>query len=288
MILNRDILSQKDGRRKLVNVGMMVLLLIGTLITVVPLFNIFMYIVQQGASAIDWDFLTKLPAPVGEKGGGMGNAILGSLMMVGLASAIGIPWGVATGIYLSEYGKGKLATILRFSIDILTSIPSVVIGLFAYAMIVMKTKSFSAYAGGFALSIIMIPIIARTTEELMRLVPTHIREAGLGLGISRWKVILRIVFKGSLGGVMTGIMLAIARATGETAPLLLTALNSNFWPTDLSRPTASLPVLIYTYAISPFAEWHEKAWAAALLLMAFIFVLNLITRLLIGGKKESR
>jgi phosphate transport system permease protein len=218
----------------------------------------------------------------------MANAMLGSLVMIALASAVGIPMGIAGGVYLSEYGPGKLASTLRFSIDLLASIPSIIIGLFAYAMLVLPMKRFSALAGGLALAIIMIPTVARTTEELLRLVPIHIREAGLALGIPRWRVTLSVVLRGALGGIMTGVMLAVARAGGETAPLLLTALNSQFWFKGVDQPVASLPVQIYNYAISPYDDWHRQAWAAALILVLFVFILNLITRLLIRRQPMAK
>lgn len=269
-------------RRKLTNHGMLLLLLSATVLSIVPLFSIFMYVVKQGISAFNWDFFTKLPVPVGELGGGMANAIAGSAVLLGMACLIGIPWGIASGVYLSEYGRGsKLATWLRFSIDILASVPSIIVGIFAYAVFVVPLKRFSAYAGAGALAVIMIPIVARTTEELLKLVPVHIREAGLALGIPRWKVTLMIVLRGSASAILTGVMLAIARAAGETAPLLFTALNNRFWPTGLDQPTSSLPVQIYTYAISPYEDWHRQAWAGALLLVLLILSLNLATRMLL-------
>jgi phosphate transport system permease protein len=206
-------------------------------------------------------------------------------MLITIASAIGIPWGVGTGIYLSEYGKGKLGTLVRFSADVLSSVPSIVIGLFAYALIVIPMKRFSALAGGAALGIIMIPTVARTTEELLKLVPVHIREAGLALGLPRWKVILRIILRGAKNGIVTGIILALARISGETAPLIFTALNNRFWSFALDQPTASLPVQIYSYAVSPYEEWHKQAWAGAFLLLIVVFLLNAITRILLREKK---
>ena len=279
LLRSRDPLALRDFRRKLVNVFMVAVLFMMALIAVVPLVNIFVYVARQGWPALNHNFITQLPKPVGETGGGMANALVGTMILVGLASLIGVPIGVGTGIYLSEYGRGKFPATLRFIIDLMTSIPSIIIGLFVYVLLVIPMKGFSAYAGGVSLAIIMIPTIARTTEELLRLVPQHIREAGLALGIPRWKVTLRIVVRGSVGGIMTGVMLAIARAAGETAPLLLTALNNRFWATSLKEPISSLSVQIYTYAISPFDDWHHQAWAAALLLVGFVFVLNLTTRL---------
>ena len=276
-------------RRKVVNFAMISALVAATCVALVPLFSVFLYVLKSGAPALTPEFFTSLPRPVGETGGGMAHAILGTGTLVAIASLIGIPVGVAAGVFLSEYGKGKVAAILRFSIDLLTSIPSIIIGVFVYGVIVVPMKHFSGFAGGLSLAIIMVPIVARTTEEILRLVPVHIREAGLALGIPRWKVILRVVLQGSLGGITTGVMLAVARAAGETAPLIFTAFGSQFWARSLNQPTPSLPVQIYTYAISPYDEWHQQAWAGALVLVVFVFVMNLVTRLALrssGGGRE--
>jgi phosphate transport system permease protein len=284
--IKRPKLSQWDFRRKIINRFFMGLLVLASVLAIVPLLSVFVYVFQQGFPALNWAFFTNLPAPVGETGGGMGNAVIGTLILVGLAAVIGVPVGISAGIYLSEYGIGKIAASLRFSIDLLASVPSIIIGLFAYALLVIPLKSFSAYAGSAALAVIMIPTIARSTEELLKLVPTHIREAGLALGIPRWKVIVKIVLRGSLSGIMTGVMLSVARAAGETAPLLFTALNSRFWPSGLRAPIASLPVQIYTYAISPYDDWHHQAWAGALLLVGSVFIFNLLTRLALRGSNS--
>jgi phosphate transport system permease protein len=277
-----------DFKRKQMNRFFMLLLGLATLVALVPLFSVFIYVFNHGFAALNWDFFTRLPAPVGEAGGGLGNAVLGTLILVGLASLIGIPIGVSAGIYLSEYGRGKLASTLRFTIDLLSSVPSIIVGLFAYAILVVPLGRFSAYAGGAALAVIMIPTVARSTEELLKLVPNHIREAGLALGIPRWKVILRVVVRGALSGIMTGVMLSIARAAGETAPLLFTALNSQYWPKALDQPISSLPVQIYTYAISPYEDWHRQAWAGALLLVLSVFLFNILTRLVLRRPARSR
>jgi phosphate transport system permease protein len=277
--LVRDRLAIRDFRRKQTNRFFVALLALAAALAIVPLLSVFAYVIQQGHGALSWSFFTHLPAPVGELGGGMGNAVLGTLVLVSLASVAGVPIGIACGVYLAEYGYGKIASYLRFTIDLMASVPSIIVGLFAYAVIVIPMHHFSSFAGGFALAVIMIPTIARSTEELLKLVPVHIREAGLALGIPRWKVILRIVLRGSLGGITTGVMLSVARAAGETAPLLFTALNSQYWPKSLNQPISSLPVQIYTYAISPYEEWHQQAWAGALLLVGFVFVLNLMMRL---------
>ncbi len=221
---------------------------------------------------------------MGEQGGGMSNAIVGSGILLALACTIGIPWGIASGIYLSEYKDGFTSRFLRFMTDLLTSVPSIIIGLFVYALLVVPFHGYSAYAGGVALAIIIVPIVARTTEEILKLMPVHIREAGLALGLPRWKVILRIVLPGSLGGVMTGLMLAIARVAGETAPLLFTSFSNNFGFRGLSQPTASLPVQIFNFATSHDDTWRQKAWTGALVLVLFVFILNLTTRTLLARR----
>jgi phosphate transport system permease protein len=284
----RDQLSARDGRRKLKNQFMRGLLFLMAVIAIAPLISVFAYVVQQGFPAMSWSFFTHPPAPIGETGGGMANAMLGTLILISLASVAGIPIGISAGLFLSEYGRGKLASILRFSIDLLSGIPSIIIGLFAYAVLVMPMHRFSAYAGGAALAVLMIPTVARTTEELLRLVPGHIREAGLALGIPRWKVILFVVLRGSLGGISTGVILGVARAAGETAPLLFTALSSSYWPKGLDQPIASLPVQIYTYAISPYEEWHQQAWAGAFILVMFVFLMNLTSRVVIRRQPAGK
>lgn len=269
---------------------MMALLAAATTLALIPLFSVFFYVLHQGAPALDMDFFTKLPKPVGETGGGMANSLLGTVTLVFLASLLGVPWGIATGLYLSEYGKGRLSHLVRFSADMLASIPSIIIGLFVYALIVMTMKRFSAMAGGLALGILMIPTVARSTEELLKIVPGHIREAGLALGLPRWKVTLWIVLKGSRGAIVTAIMLSVARVAGETAPLLFTAFNNRFWQAGLDQPISSLPVQIYTYAISPYEDWHRQAWAGAFVLVMLVFTMNLITRFVLsaGGKARTR
>ncbi len=281
-------LQRFDSRRRWKNRFMLCLLSAFTLLAILPFVGILVYLVENGWPALSWNLFTNLPKPVGETGGGIANAVVGSVAMVALASLVGIPLGTLTGAYLSEFGQGKVATGLRFSCDLLVSVPSIIIGLFAYTVIVVPMKGFSAYAGAFALLMIQVPMVTRTTEEILKLVPQHLREAGLALGIPRWKVILRIVLRGSLAGLSTGVMLALARILGETAPLLFTAFNNRFWAESLNQPTASLPVLIYTYAISPYEDWHAQAWAAALVLVIFVLLLNISTRLIIGRRTGSR
>jgi phosphate transport system permease protein len=261
--------------------GLLGLLAIGA---AVPFGFISWYVLQKGAGALDWAFFTELPKGPGDTGGGMANAMLGSLTLIILASAIGIPWGLASGIYLAEYGRGRTAQGLRFAIDLLASTPSIVVGIFVYGLIVIRF-GFSAYAGALSLAIIMLPVIARSAEEILKLVPGHLREAGLALGVPRWKVLLRIVIPGSLSGLLTGIMLAIARAVGETAPLLFTSLGNQYFARGLAQPTASLPVQIYNFAKSGYPDLERQAWAGALVLVFFVFILNLATRFMVRPRR---
>jgi phosphate transport system permease protein len=250
-----------------------------TLVAVGALAIILSYIAMRGISAINFRFLVDTPKPVGE-GGGIGNAIVGSAVLLALACAIGIPIGIATGVYLSEIGRDWFGNIVRFLIDTLTGIPSIVTGVFIYALIVLKMRHFSALAGGIALALIMIPIVARTTEEMIKLVPHSLREGALALGAPQWRVTLGVVLPAAGSGIATGAMLAIARVSGETAPLLFTAFGSRFFPSGLNEPIASLTVQIYNYAISPYDEWHAQAWAATLVLMSLILTINIVVRFL--------
>lgn len=284
----RKRLSARDGSRKVMNALMVGVLGLMAFIAIAPLLSVFVYVIKQGWPALNWAFFTQMPVPVGESGGGFANAIMGSLILVLLASLVGIPWGILTGVYLAEFGSNRFGSFVRFMIDILASVPSIIVGLFAYALLVKPMHGFSTLAGSGALVVLMIPVVARTTEELLKLVPIHVREAGLALGIPRWRVTLSIVLRGSISGILTGVMLAIARVAGETAPLLFTALSNRFWSTSLTEPIASLPVQIYNYAISPFEEWHRQAWAAALVLVMFVLVLNLVTRLAFHRKGAGR
>lgn len=252
-------------------------LLLLAIVAVLPFIFIIAFVVDKGFAALSWSFFTALPSGPGGTGGGVANGILGSLTMIILAGLMGIPWGMAAGIYLSEYGRGKTAAILSFVIDLLTSVPSIIIGIFVYGLIVIR-YGFSAYAGGLALAIVMLPIVARSTEEILRLVPTHIREAGLALGIPRWKVVLRIILPGHRAALVTGVMLAVARIFGETAPLLFTALGNQYFSSSLSQPTASLPVQIYNLARSGFPDLEQQAWAGALVLVTLVLFINVITR----------
>ena len=239
-------------------------------IVLVPLAFIFGYLVVKGIGSINLAFLTHTPAPVGEPGGGMANAIVGSGLILAIASLIGVPLGIGAAIYLSEYSHGKLAWLMRFTADVLNGVPSIVIGIVAYSLVVIKQKHFSALSGGIALGIMMVPTITRTTEEILLMVPQPVREAAMGLGISRWRSTLSITLRTAMSGVITGCMLAFARVAGETAPLLFTAFGNQFWNLNPNQPTAALPLQIFVYAISPFDEWHRQAWAGALILIVVI------------------
>jgi phosphate transport system permease protein len=235
-----------------------------------PLFAIFAYLIYRGVGSINWAFLTQTPRPVGEAGGGMANAIVGSAFILALASVLGVPIGVGAGVYLAEFGTNRFGDAIRFTADVLNGVPSIVIGIVAYAIVVLSQRHFSALAGGVALAIMMIPTITRTTEEMLLLVPQALREAAYGLGIPRWRTTLSITLRTATSGVITGIMLAFARVAGETAPLLFTAFGNQFWNLRADQPTAALPLQIFTYAISPYDEWHRQAWAGALVLIVLI------------------
>ncbi len=239
-------------------------------LVLLPLFAIFAYLVYRGVGSINWAFLTQTPKPVGESGGGMANAIVGSGFILALASVLGVPVGVGAGIYLAEFGRNRFGDVIRFTADVLNGVPSIVIGIVAYSIVVLYQKHFSALAGGVALAIMMIPTITRTTEEMLLLVPQALREAAYGLGIPRWRTTLSITLRTATSGVITGIMLAFARVAGETAPLLFTAFGNQFWNLHANEPTAALPLQIFNYAISPYDEWHRQAWAGALVLIILI------------------
>ena len=248
-----------------------------TLFAVCILLIILAYIAWQGIGSINLHFLLESPRPVGE-GGGIGNAVLGSVVLLSLSALFGLPLGIATGVFLSEFGAGRFASLVRFVVDTLTGIPSIVTGVFVYTIVVLPLKHFSALAGGVALALIMIPIVARTTEEMIKLVPQSLREGALALGAPQWRVTLGVVIPAAASGIATGAMLAVARVSGETAPLLFTAFGSRFFSYYLDQPIASLTVQIYNYAISPYDEWHAQAWAATLVLMTLILSINIIVR----------
>ena len=274
-------------RRKVVNIIMLFFSFAAAIITIIPLILIFYYTISQGIAHLNVDFFTKLPTPVGEPGGGMVNAIVGTLILIGIGGAIGIPVGIMTGTYLSEFGKNKFGSLVRFLTDVLSGVPSIVVGVVAYTLVVIPMKHFSALAGGVALAILMIPTITRTTEEMIKLVPHSYREAGLALGIPKWKTTVMIVLKTAWKGIATGILLGLSRAAGETAPLLFTALGNRFWSTNTFQPIASLTVYIYEYSTAPFKDWNDQAWTAALVLIILISLLSLIFRIITRSKYKT-
>jgi phosphate transport system permease protein len=254
------------------------LCVVAAMIGVGALLAIFAYVAIQGIGALDLAFFTAMPAPVGETGGGVANAIAGTLLIVAIAGAIAIPLGIGAGTYLAEFGNGAFAGAVRLLSDVLTGVPSIVVGILAYQLVVVKMERFSAVAGGVALAALMLPPIVRTSEEILRLTPREYTEAALALGAPRWRTILTVVFPAAASGLLTGVMLALARASGETAPLLFTAFGNQFWNLDPGQPTAALPLQIYQYAISPYDDWHRQAWGAALVLMTLVFALSALAR----------
>lgn len=264
--------------RKVKNWGMTLLMVTCTLTVLVPLVLIFVYIIKMGASSINLDFFIKIPKPPGEVGGGMANGMVGSGMLMVLASLFGIPVGIFGAVYLSEYGGSRISNVIRFAADVLSGIPSIITGMVAYTLLVMPMHGFSALAGACALSLIMIPIVLRTTEEQLKLVPTPLREASLALGVPLWRTTIKVTLRSALMGVLTGILLAIARIIGETAPLLFTALGNQFWSHKLTEPIAAMPLQIFNFAVSPYDDWHRLAWAGALVLVTIMFALSLLAR----------
>jgi len=257
-------------RRRITDRVMTGLAVLTVLLVLAPLVAIFGYLVYRGLGSLSWSFLTQTPKPVGEAGGGMANAIVGSLMILAIASIIGVPFGIGAGIYLAEFGRNRLGSTIRFTADVLNGVPSIVIGIVGYAIVVLYQHHFSALAGGAALAIMMVPTICRTTEEMLLLVPQALREAAYGLGVPRWRTTLSIVLRTATSGVITGIMLAFARIAGETAPLLFTTLGNQFWNLRYDQPTAALPLQIFVYANSPYEDWHRQAWAGSFVLIVLI------------------
>ncbi|MCA1950547.1 MAG: phosphate ABC transporter permease PstA [Treponema sp.] len=270
----RDVELDRIKYRKLTAAFFYGLIIIATLLSVSILFVIITHIFINGIGALNLDFFTQIPKPYGEEGGGIAPAILGTLMMLAVAALIAIPIGVATAVFIVEYGATKLASAVRFAVELLADLPSIVVGIFIWALVVRNLTGYSGLAGSLALAVIMIPIIARSVEEILKLVPDTLREAALALGTPRWKVVLFIVIPTVLPGLLTSIMLAVARAAGETAPLLLTSLGNTFFNFDLRRPMAAMPLQIYSYAISPYDDWHKKAWGATLLLIALVGIIS--------------
>jgi phosphate transport system permease protein len=268
------------ARRTATNYFISGLSILATVLVIVPLIAILFYLVYKGASSLNLAFFTHIPAPVGQEGGGMANAIVGSGIILVLASLMGIPVGIAAGVYLAEFGRGKtLATAIRFTADVLNGVPSIVMGISIYSLIVIRQKHFSALAGGVALAVMMVPTITRTTEEMLATVPHAIREAALGLGVPKWRTAISVSLRTASPGIITGCMLAFARVAGETAPLLFTALGNQFWSFRLNQPIAALPLQIYVYSISPYDEWHRLAWAGALVLIVLIMVSVTLVRI---------
>jgi phosphate transport system permease protein len=273
--------------RKTLNVTMLSLTAACTLITVAVLFFILGYLVYNGGKDLSWNFFTKLPAPVGESGGGVANAIVGSAKLLFLAMLFGVPVGVLAGVYLAEF-SGKTANfVVRYTTDLLNGVPSIVIGIFAYSAVVIPMRHFSTLAGGFALGVMTIPITVRSTEQFLRAVPNTFREGALALGASKWKTIVTVIVPAAASGIITGIMLALARVAGETAPLLFTAFGNQYWSPGWNQPIASLPMVIYIYATGPYQEWHEQAWAAGLVLLALVLLVNIGTRLVLARKTSA-
>jgi phosphate transport system permease protein len=268
--------------RKFVSGFMLGMTGLAAFITVAVLFFILGYLVYHGGASINWNFFTKLPTPVGEDGGGMANAIVGSAKLLLLASVIGVPVGFLGGVYLAEFSGGAVAFVVRYAADLLNGVPSIVIGIFAYALVVLPFKHYSTLAGAFALALMMIPITLRSTEQFLQAVPGSLREGAMALGASKWKTIASVIVPAAYRGILTAILLALARVAGETAPLLFTAFGNRFWSPGWEQPTASLPVMIYTYAISPYDDWHRQAWAAGLVLLGLILVVNIVARAILA------
>ncbi|MEA2336837.1 MAG: phosphate transport system permease protein [Thermoanaerobaculia bacterium] len=266
-------------RRKIFSRIFETLCALAVVVALIPLAMILFYVIKEGFGALNLDFFTHMPKPVGETGGGMANAIVGTLILIGLAALFAVPIGCICGIHLSEYPGTKFSSVVRFAADVLNGVPSIVVGIFAYGIVVLPVKRFSAIAGGVALGLLMIPIVVRTTEELLRLVPGGLREGALALGATRGRAVFSVIVPAALPGILTGILVALARVAGETAPLLFTAFNNRFWSTSLTQPIASLTVQVFTYAISPYDDWHRQAWAGAFLLVMMILALSILARL---------
>ena len=273
--------------RKFENVLMQVITCACALLVITPLVLVFYHLVGSGFGSINWDFFAKLPNPVGEPGGGMANAIIGTLVLLGIASLIGVPIGVFGGVYLSEYGSSRLNQWIRFAADVLNGVPSIIWGMVVWALVVVPMKTFSAWAGGIVLGMMMIPLIMRTAEEVLLLVPNGYREAAFALGISQWRTIVQIVMRTALKGIITGVLLALARVAGETAPLLFTAFGNQYWNHDLSNPISALPLQIFNYAIAPYEDWHRQAWAGALVLLLLVTAINVSVRVLTRDRLQQ-
>jgi len=276
--------GEKDSRlrrRHFVNTIAVGVIISCAVIATIPLIAIFAHLIEKGGSSVQLHFFTRMPAPVGETGGGMANAIVGTLILIGLASTFGLPIGIGAGLYLAERREAPLANLVRFLSDVLNGLPSIVMGIFAWQFLVRPVGHFSALSGGIALGAMMIPMVARTTEEIVRTVPVSLREAALALGYTRWRTSLTVVLRTASAGIVTGALVAIARIAGETAPLLFTAFGNQFWSTSLTQPIAALPLQIFTYAVSPYDDWHAQAWAGSLVLIALVLGISLVARVAI-------
>ena len=278
----------RSTQRKIINGVMLGLTGVCAMVTVSILFLILGYLVWQGATSVSWSFFTQLPSPVGETGGGMANAILGSGRLLLLAALTGVPIGFLGGVYLAESGDKGIPFLIRYAADVLNGVPSIVIGIFIYALFVRPMHRFSAIAGGIALGVMLIPIILRSTEEFLRSVPDSLREGALALGASKWRMVATVVVPTAMRGIVTGILISLARVAGETAPLLFTAFNNRFWSTGWDQPTSSLPVMIYTYAVSPYEDWHRQAWAAGLVLLTLVLVINVTVRMVLSRNAPAQ
>src|SRR6266851_3175879 len=266
-------------RRKIVSAIAEALCAVAVILALLPLAMILFYVIKQGFTSLNWAFFTHMPKPVGEPGGGMANAIVGTLILIGLAATLAVPVGCICGIHLAEYPDTRFASVVRFAADVLNGVPSIVVGIFAFGLVVLPVKRFSAIAGGFALGLLMVPIVVRTTEELLRPVPPGLREGALALGATRSRAVFTVILPAALPGILTDIPVATARVAGETAPLLFTAFNNQYWSTNITQPIASLTVQVFTYAISPYDDWHRQAWAGAFLLVMIILILSIVARL---------
>jgi len=267
-----------DARRKLLSRLVEVACAAAVVVALVPLGLVLWYVLSRGLPALNWANFTSMPKPVGEAGGGMANAMVGTLIMLAIAGAIAVPLGISCAVYLAEYPKGRLSLAARFAADILNGVPSIVVGIFAYVIVVLPFRRFSAVAGGFALAVMMIPIVVRTTEELLALVPPSLREGALALGATRGRAALTVILPAALPGIVTGVLVALARVAGETAPLIFTALNNRYWSTKLTEPIASLTVQIYTYALGPYEDWHRQAWAGSVVLIGAVLLFSILAR----------
>jgi phosphate transport system permease protein len=274
--------------RKSLNIVMLTLTGVAAFAVVSILFLILGYLIWNGGRSLNWNFFTQLPKPVGETGGGMANAIVGSLKLLFLAALIGLPIGLIAGVYLAEFGGKTFSFVTRYTTDLLNGVPSIVMGIFAYSLVVLPVKHFSALAGGLALAVMVIPITVRSTEEFLRAVPNSMREGAMALGASKWRTIATVIVPAASGGILTGMLLSLARVAGETAPLLFTAFSNRYWSPGWSQPIASLPVMIYTYAIAPYDDWHRQAWAAGLVLLALVLIANLGCRLVLNRRGSYR